>query len=108
MKSDLLVSNMPATSRAAIDRFLSSKRLAFIGVSRSPSAFSRHLFREFVEHGYEVIPVNPKLPELDERPCYSRVGNIDPGVDTAFVMTAPAASEQVVRDRKSTRLNSSH
>jgi predicted CoA-binding protein len=50
---------MPAASRSSIDAFLASKRIAFIGLSHNPKDFSRHLFREFVEHGYDVVPVNP-------------------------------------------------
>ena len=89
---------MPVNSRTAVDRFLASKRIAFIGLSRNPADFSRQLFREFVDHGYDVIPVNPQLTEVNGQPCYSHVENIDPAVDAALVITSAAASEQVVRE----------
>ncbi len=89
---------MPTNARAAIDRFLSSKRIAFVGLSRDPSDFSRSLYREFVERGYDVVPVNPKLTELDCRPCYSHVANIMPPVEAAFIITPATASEEVVRE----------
>jgi uncharacterized protein len=88
---------MPINSRAAIDRFLASKRVAFIGLSSNPSDFSRRLFEEFVDRGYDVIPVNPKLNEVNGQPCYSNVENIAPAVDAALVITSADASEQVVR-----------
>lgn len=92
------LSDMPNNSRATIDSFLASKRIAFIGLSRNPSDFSRHLYQEFVDRGYDVVPVNPKLTEVDGRPCYSHVENISPAVDAALIMTAASASEEVVKE----------
>lgn len=89
---------MPVNSRRTIDRFLARKRIAFIGISRKPSDFSRHVFRAFVERGYDMIPVNPKMAEVEGRPCYSRIGNITPKPEAALVMTSPGLSEQVIRE----------
>ena len=89
---------MPVNTRHAIERFLARKRIAFIGLSRKPSDFSRHVFRAFVERGYDVIPVNPKMTEVEGWRCYSRVGEISPKPEAAVVMTSPGASEQVMRE----------
>jgi uncharacterized protein len=86
------------TSRETIDRFLSSKRIAFIGISQNTRDFSRHLFREFDGHGYDVVPVHPRMKEAEGRVCYSRAGDIDPGVDAAIIMTAASRSEAIVRE----------
>jgi uncharacterized protein len=71
---------------AAIEDVLGRKRLAFVGVSRKRSAFSRGLFREFVKREYDVVPVNPQAEEIEGRPCYARVGDIDPAVEWAYVI----------------------
>ena len=89
---------MPVNSRRAINRFLARKRIAFIGLSGKPGDFSRHVFEAFVEHGYDVIPVNPKLTEVEWRPCTSRVGDNSPAPEEALVMTSPETSERVVRE----------
>lgn len=90
---------MPApTSREIIDRFLASKRIAFIGVSQNERDFSRHLFREFAGRGYEVTPVHPRLAEAEGYPCFSQVGNIQPPVEAAIVMTSAERSAQIVRE----------
>jgi uncharacterized protein len=86
------------TSRDIIDRFLSSKRIAFIGISQNTRDFSRHLFREFANRGYDVVPVHPRMIETEERVCYPRVGAIKPGVDAAIIMTAATHSEGIVRE----------
>src|SRR4051794_15620024 len=89
---------MSVTRRAVIDRFLSCHRIALIGLSRDRANFSRRLFREFLDRGYDTIPVSPNLIEVEGRPCYSSVRDIVPGVDAALVMTSAAISEQIVRD----------
>ncbi len=89
---------MPAASLERVNEFLTVKRLAMVGVSRRPWDFSRRLFAELRRRGYEVIPVNPKARELDGAPCYARVGDIQPPVEAALVMTPARATERVVRD----------
>lgn len=89
---------MSATSRAAIDHFLASNRIAFIGISHNAQDFSRQLFRQFIEKGYDVVPVNPRLAEAEGKRCYASVVDITPPVDGAIVMTSAAMSEQIVRE----------
>ncbi len=85
-------------SKQAIDSFLSCRRIAVVGVSRDPRDFSRAVFRAFVERGYDAVPVNPAGGEVDGRRSASRVGEVQPRVEAAFLMTPPAATEQVVRE----------
>ena len=86
------------TTSGPISTFLGLRRIAFVGLSRDPRDFSRSLFRDWAARGYELIPVHPVLDQAEGRPCYRRVQDIPGGVDGAFVMTPPAAAEQVVRD----------
>ena len=78
--------------------FLSLKRIAVVGVSRNPKDFTRSLFREFVRRGYDVVPVNPGVRQLEGRPCYARLSDVDPPVEAALLLTAPAVTDSVVRD----------
>jgi len=84
--------------RERIDDFLSQKRLAVVGVSRNRHDFTRVLFREFCQRGYDMVPVNPNLSEVEGRACYGRVQDVTPPVDGVLVMTSPSATDQVVRD----------
>ena len=58
--------------------FLSQKRLAFVGVSRQPKDYSRALFREFGARGYDAVPVNPAIAEIEGCRCFARVQDIEP------------------------------
>lgn len=87
-----------ATSIQDIEDFLSQKRIAIVGVSRDPANLSRKLFEEFSRRGYEVVPVNPNLPELGGQTCFKRVQDVKPPVDAVLLMIAPEVTNAVVRD----------
>jgi uncharacterized protein len=86
------------TPRAQIDDFLGRKRLALVGVSRNPNDFTRNLFREFLGRGYDAVAVNPNTGEMEGRPCFARLQDIEPPVEGAVLLTTPALTDQVVRD----------
>jgi len=84
----------PALDR--IEDFLAQKRIAMIGASRDPKSFSIILFKEFRRRGYEVVPVNPKTPNVLGTPCYASVQDIQPPVQGALLMTSKQIAESVV------------
>lgn len=88
----------PGPERLAIDSFLAQKRIAFVGLSTDPTAFSRAIAAELLAHGYELVPVHPTAEEILERPCYPRIVDIPDPPDAALVMTPAARSADVVRD----------
>lgn len=86
------------STRKHIDDFLQQKRIAMVGVSRNQTDFSRVLFREFQRRGFDIVPVHPDAKEIEGRPCYRRLPEINPPVDGALLMTTPAVTDSVVRD----------
>jgi uncharacterized protein len=86
------------SSMEVIQDFLSQKRIAMIGISRDPKSFSVLLFEELCRRGYDVVPVNPRTPNVLGRPCFGRVQDIQPPVDGALVMTSAARTDVVVAD----------
>jgi uncharacterized protein len=88
-------------SRLPFDRareFLRARRIAVVGVSRNEKDFSRVILRELVRRGYDVVPVNPGLAEVEGRRCVPRLQEIAPPADAALLLTGPGATEQVLRD----------
>jgi len=86
------------TAQAARD-FLTHRRLALVGVSRDSRDFSRIVFAELTRRGYDVVPVNPVGGEgRAGMPFVRRVQDIDPPLEAALLMTAPAVTSEVVRD----------
>jgi predicted CoA-binding protein len=85
-------------TRAVIEELLRQKRIAVVGVSRDPRHFSSGLFRELRQRGYDAVPVNPNVREMDGLPCCARAQDITPPVEGAFLLAPPQVSEQVLRD----------
>lgn len=82
----------------AAESFLKLQRFAFVGLSRNPKDFSRHVFAAFVARGYDVVPVNPAVGEIDGRRAFARVADVTPPVEGAFLAVPPAQAEQVARE----------
>jgi len=86
------------TTRADIDDFLVLQRIAMVGVSRNPKDFSRTLFRDLCDRGYDVVPVNLFVDEIAGQESFQCLQVIRPAVQGALLMTNPHTTEQVVRD----------
>ncbi len=86
------------TPLSEIQDFLSHRRLALIGVSHNPRDISRSLLREFQQRGYDVVPVNPALPEVDGAKCYPSIEAVSPAVEGALLLTNPSVTEKVVEE----------
>ena len=85
-------------TKAAINNFLAAKRIAIIGPSRSRIKYSRMLFRELLEHGYDVIPVNPNAEEIEGIRCFKKIGDITPAPERAVIILPEVLTEQAVLD----------
>lgn len=80
---------MPSIKEAAED-FLSSKRIAVTGVSRTPGSHgSNAVYQRLRKRGYEVFAVNPNADEVEGDVCYHRLAEIPGGVDAVVIGTKP-------------------
>ncbi len=89
---------IPHVYMETIEDFLSQTRIAMIGISHNPRDFSVHLFQEFRRRGYDMIPVNPNIAQIDGQACFKRVQDIVPPVQAAILMTSPEVTEEIVKD----------
>lgn len=87
-----------ATLREAADEFLAQKRIAVVGVSRSPNEAANLVYRTLRKADYEVFAVNPSTDEVEGDRCYHDLASIPGGVDAAVIATPPAATQTVVRE----------
>jgi len=77
--------------------FLSGKRIAVAGVSRSGRQAANAIFRKLRDSGYEVLPVNPAASEVEGVRCFPNLISIPGTVDGVVVATHPKVSVELVR-----------
>jgi predicted CoA-binding protein len=58
-----------------------SRTWAVVGASDDPWRSSRHVIEQLIEHGYDVIPVNPKYDTVLGRHCYPSLADVPGPVD---------------------------
>ena len=82
----------------AVRSFLDGHRIALVGASDRKDSFANTVGQALTDHGYDVVPVNPRLAVLDQRPCYPTVADIPGPIDGAIVMVGPDHAASAVED----------
>ena len=83
---------------AEINDFFSHQRLALVGVSRDEKGFGRQLMRELARRGFDILPVNPAMSEVDGRRCFKSLMEIDPPPEAAMLMTGADHLPQLAKE----------
>ena len=86
------------TDGPAIKSFLKLRRIAIVGVSRKEVDFSRAVWKEFREQGYELIPVNPNAETIDGLPAVANLSAINPPPEGAVILLPPAQTLAAARE----------
>lgn len=94
------------TTTRDVEDFLALKRIAMVGVSRDPKDFSRNLFREMCNRGYDMVPVNRVATEIDGRECFQCLQAVRPALEGVLIMTPCCETIRVVRDCAETGIDS--
>ena len=79
-----------------IEDILDYRNIAVVGISDNPERPSNFVARFLIEHGYNVIPVNPKLEEWDGIKCYPDLLSIQEPVDVVDIFRRPEAIPPIV------------
>ncbi len=87
-----------SSDRVLIYKFLDLKRIAFVGISSNEKDFSRMIYNELVKREYEVVPVNPKIDDIDGVKVFASIKDIEPAVEGVFIITAPSTAEKIVQE----------
>jgi len=83
----------------AIQRvLLDAKTIAIVGLSSNPLRASYFVGFYMQRHGYRVIPVNPREPEILGERSFASLRDVPVPVDIVDVFRAPAAVPAIARD----------
>lgn len=86
------------TSKAAVEEFLSQKKIAVVGASRKRTKFGGMVYRGLKKKGFNVFPVNPNAGEIDGDKCYPDLAALPEPVGGALIVVKPEKAEAVVRE----------
>jgi predicted CoA-binding protein len=88
---------MAASSAATARTFVSQKKLAIAGVSRSGKKFGNAIMKELASKGYEIFPVHPEAEVIDGRKCARSFADLSEPVGGVIVNVKPEQAISVVR-----------
>ena len=75
-----------------------AKRVAIVGLSRNELRASFFVGYYLKRHGYEVIPVNPREPEILGAQSYKSLLDVPGSIDIVNVFRAPDAVAAIAED----------
>jgi len=83
-------------SKKSVENFLTSKKIAVVGVSRKKQKFGNTIYRELKKKGYEVYPVNPYMQVIDGDVCYPGISSIPDKPDAVLLSITPEKTEAIM------------
>ena len=85
------------TSRAAVDRFLSLKKVALAGASRSERKFGTAVLKDLKAKGYDLRLLHPEAAELYGIACFRTPADLPADTESLILAVPPAQTERLVR-----------
>lgn len=76
---------MPAQTDAELREILELETIAVVGMSNTPGKAAHGVPRYLLDHGYDVIPVNPTADEVQGLPAYDSLSEVDAEIDVVDV-----------------------
>jgi predicted CoA-binding protein len=73
-----------------------NRTIAVVGLSTDPDKDSHRVAKYLQEHGYQIVPVNPKADEILEQKCYPNLTQIPFPVDIVDVFRKVEAIPAIV------------
>ena len=81
-----------------IKNFLSLKKVAVIGMSRSKSKAAHFVPKYLLENGFDIIPINPNSDEILTKKCYKEITEVEGNIDIVDVFRPSEDVLPFVRD----------
>jgi predicted CoA-binding protein len=90
--------NTDTHSASDIRKILEQKNIAVVGMSKNEGKPAHFVPKYLIEHGYNVIPVNPTITEVLGRKSYPSIADIPDDVDVVDVFRKSEDVPPVVND----------
>ena len=77
---------------------VNTKSIAVVGLSQNWNRPSNFVAKYLIEHGYNVVPVNPRYDEIFGLKCFSTVADIPQQIDVVNCFRKPDDLGDVLQD----------
>lgn len=81
-----------------IKKFYKLKNIAVVGMSKNEDKAAHYVPKYLIDHGYNVIPVNPTATEILGRKSYPTVSSISDKIDIVDIFRRSEDVPSVVED----------
>lgn len=80
-------------------------KYAVIGASQNPEKYGHRVFKDLLEAGYSVYPVNPNAEELLGQKLFQNLKNIPDNIDVVIMVVPPPIAVEMLKQIKSLGIN---
>lgn len=81
-----------------IESFISSKKIALVGFSRSGKKFGNMAAKELVKRGYVIYPVHPDVSEIEGMICFPDLKVLNGKTDALLISIPPTKVSPVLQE----------
>lgn len=89
---------MPVTDDEELRGILELRNVAVVGCSTSPAKDAHRIPKYLIDHGYNVIPVNPNADEIFGREAYDSILDVEGEIDIVDVFRPSEEVEGIVEE----------
>jgi predicted CoA-binding protein len=83
-----------------IKKFYTLKNIAVVGMSKNEDKAAHYVPKYLIDHGYNVIPVNPTATEILGRRSYPTVSSVPDKIDIVDIFRRSEDVPSVVQDAR--------
>ncbi|WP_222919486.1 CoA-binding protein [Natrinema sp. SYSU A 869] len=87
---------MPVESTDELEEILEYETIAVVGCSSTPGKAAHDVPKYLLDHGYDVIPVNPFADEIFGRDVYDSLADVEEEIDVVCIFRPSEEVSEIV------------
>ncbi|WP_226481710.1 CoA-binding protein [Natrinema amylolyticum] len=87
---------MPVESADELEEILGYETIAVVGCSSTPGKAAHDVPKYLLDHGYDVIPVNPFADEIFGREVYDSLADVEAEIDVVCIFRPSEEVSEIV------------
>ncbi|MEI7558213.1 MAG: CoA-binding protein [bacterium] len=82
--------------------FMIDKKLSYavVGASNNEEKYGYKVFKDLLDAGYKVLPINPTEKKILNKKVYATLSEVKKKIDVVIFVTPPAVTEKVLEEVK--------